>query len=75
MPIMQKNFIFIDADGSQTINRKQLSKLGNLFMNRFTIDHDANHEILGIINLEPCSMDCYEGKFTSEEGSDLIYNI
>ena len=72
MPILQKIVLFIEPDGSQTIIRKQLSKLGNLFMNRFTIDDDANHEFLGIVNLEPCSMDFYEGKITPAEGLDLI---
>ena len=28
------------------------SKIGNLFMNRFAIDEDANHEILKIYQLE-----------------------
>ena len=70
---MQKIVIFIEADGSETMVRKQLSKLANLLMNRFTIEQDANHEILGIINLEPCSMDFYGGKNTPEEGLDLIF--
>ena len=73
MPIMQKIVIFIEAEGSEIMVRKQLSKLANLLMNRFTIEQDANHEILGIINLEPCSMDFYVGKNTPEEGPDLIF--
>ena len=72
MPIVLKNVLFIEPDGSQTMVRKQLSKSGNLFMNRFTIDEDANHEMLGIVNLEPCSMDFYGGKINSAEGMDLI---
>ena len=72
MPILQKIVLFIEPDESQTITRKQLSKLGNLFINRFVIDEDANHELLGIVNLEPCSMDFYCGKITPAEGLDLI---
>ena len=42
------------------------SKIGNLFMNRFAIDEDANHEILKIYHLENTFLDV-----ESEEGLDL----
>ena len=47
------------------------SKIGNLFMNRFAIDEDANHEILKIYHLENNFFDVSEGWLSSEEGLDL----
>ena len=43
------------------------SKIGNLFMNRFAIDEDANHEILKIYHLE----NTLYNQLSSEEGLDL----
>ena len=45
------------------------SKIGNLFMNRFAIDEDANHEFLKIYHLEN---NLIRGLLSSEEGLDLI---
>ena len=47
------------------------SKIGNLFMNRFAIDEDANHEILKIYHLENNLDDFSRGFLSSEEGLDL----
>ena len=48
------------------------SKIGNLFMNRFAIDEDANHEILKIYHLENL-IESFRCEFlSSEEGLDLI---
>ena len=38
------------------------SKIGNLFMNRFAIDEDANHEILKIYQLENRDRMLFEGQ-------------
>ena len=43
------------------------SKIGNLFMNRFAIDEDANHEILKIYHLE----NTLNNQLSSEKGLDL----
>ena len=51
------------------------SKLGNLFMNRFAIEEDANHEILKIYHLEHTTKPSRDelGIFIGlEEGMDLI---
>ena len=48
-----------------------LSKIGNLFMNRFAIEEDAAHEILKIYHLENTLSDLFRGRLSSEEGLDL----
>ena len=45
------------------------SKLGNLFMNRFAIEEDANHEILKIYHLEHTTK---PNMNITLEGMDLI---
>ena len=46
------------------------SKIANLFMNRFAIDEDANHEILKIYHLEYTTKPSLN--ITLEEGMDHI---
>ena len=46
------------------------SKIGNLFMNRFAIDEDANHEILKIYHLEN-NLGDFDLGYLSSEGLDL----
>ena len=61
----QKIVLFIEpAEGPW----QKPSKIGNLFMNRFAIDEDANHEILKIYHLE----NTIYNQLSSEEGLDLI---
>ena len=49
------------------------SKIGNLFMNRFAIDEDAENEILKIYQLEDTFYKFCGGEFnTREVGLDLI---
>ena len=47
---MQKIVLFIEPNADNTF--KTPSKIGNLFMNRFAIDENANCEILNICELE-----------------------
>ena len=47
-------------------------KIGNLFMNRFSIDEDGCHEILKIYNLENTFRDYKYGKLAKQEGPDHI---
>ena len=44
------------------------SKIGNLFMNRFAIDEDAENEILKIYQLEDSFYKFCGGESTLEEG-------
>ena len=48
------------------------SKIGNLFMNRFAIDENANHEILKIYHLENIFLQSFLPSKRSVEGLDLI---
>ena len=49
------------------------SQIGNLLMNRFSIDEDANFEILKIINFEHTFSTAKRGKAKEiREGQDLI---
>ena len=67
----QKIVLFIEP--AETACSKS-SKIGDLFMNRFAIDEDAENEILKIYQLEYRIDDLYLGRFTPQEGSDLINN-
>ena len=62
---MQKNMqgvvLFIESDDPDWTYRTP-SKIGNLFMNRFSIEEDQGHEILGI----------FETDYMHEEGKVLI---
>ena len=49
-------------------------KIGNLFMNRFSIDEDANFEILKILNPKHNLEKYYFDKLT-QEGLDLNISI
>ena len=46
-------------------------KIGNLFMNRFSIDEDANFEISNIFHLECTLRDIYYN-YSEEKGLDFI---
>ena len=48
------------------------SKMGSLFMNRFAIDENANHEILKIYHLENIFLQSFLPSKRSVEGLDLI---
>ena len=48
------------------------SKIVNLFMNRFGVDEDANHEILKIYYPQNNLYDFSKGLLSAEEGLDLI---
>ena len=48
------------------------SKIGTLFMNRFAIDEELNHEILKIYHFDNDLWDFHRGLLSSEEGLDLI---
>ena len=68
---MQKIVLFIEPNADNTF--KTPSKIGNLFMNRFAIEENANCEILNICELE---IDYYVfkkrlGFFYSEKGEGL----
>ena len=67
----QKIVLFIEPSYKAYENH---SKIGNLFMNRFAIDEDANNEILKIYQLENDIYDLFMicGHLTLEEGLDLI---
>ena len=65
----QKIVLFIEsAHGAYAVP----SQIGNLFMNRFAIDEDTQHEILKIYQLECRFRDLYWDRLTLEEGMDLI---
>ena len=66
---MQKIVLFIDPAQSEWSTP---SKIGNLLMNRFTIDEDANFETVKICNLENTFHDFYFGRLTPEEGMDPL---
>ena len=64
---MQKIVLFIDPAQSEWSTP---SKIGNLLMNRFTIDEDANFETVKIFNLENHFEDFYFGRLTREQGQN-----
>ena len=64
---MQKIVLFIDPAQSPWTTP---SKIGNLLMNRFTIDEDANSETLKTCHLEHTFGDFYFERLTREEGLD-----
>ena len=60
---MQKLVFFIEQIGKSTYRDKngsfsgRASTIGNFYMNRFTIDEDAGHEIVNIYGIEElCSL-------------------
>ena len=61
--------LFIEPAGRKW---HQPSKIGNLFINRFSIDEDAKNEILKIYQLEYPFFNSLIGELTLEEGLDLI---
>ena len=69
--LMQKIVLFIEPPEGKYITP---SKIGNLFMNRFSIDEDASHETLGIYYLEQTFNDYENGELTEQEGPDRIEN-
>ena len=66
---MQKIVLFIEP---QTRKWRTPLKIGNLFMNRFSIDEDASHEILKIHYLQNKFADYKTGNLTKNEGPDRI---
>ena len=66
--LKQKIVLFIEpAEFAWTTS----SKIGNLFMNRFAIDEDANHEILKICYLKKRMSDYFDDDSDSWIGHDL----
>ena len=63
----QKIVLFIEPADTSSFTP---CKIGNLFINRFAIDEDANHEILNIYHLEHTTKPSLN--ITLEEGMDLI---
>lgn len=66
---MQTIVLFIDPAQAEWSTP---SKIGNLFMNRFTIDEDAYSETAKICYLEHTFGDFYFGRLTREEGVDPL---
>ena len=67
--LMQKIVLFIEPQNEKYMTP---SKIGNLFINRFSIDEDGGHEILGIYYLENSFKDYKDGQLTEQEGPDRI---
>ena len=53
---MQKLVFFIDSNDLSSKAYGSALTIGNLYMNRFTIDEDAGHEIVDIYGFEKCSI-------------------
>ena len=68
---MQKIVLFIEP---QEVKYMTPFKIGNLFINRFSIDEDGCHEILKIYYLEKTFEDYYFDRLTEQEGPDRIRN-
>ena len=66
---MQKIVLFIEPQKLKSIT---LLKIGNLFMNRFSIDEDGCNETLKINYLDNTFYDYYHGELTKNEGLDCI---
>ena len=66
-----KIVLFIDVTEPAVTIWSPSSKIGNLFINRFAIDEDANHEILKIYHLEN-NFYHFRWRLSSSEGLDLI---
>ena len=66
---MQKIVLFIEPQAEKS---KTPLKIGNLFMNRFSIDEDGCNETLKIYYLENTFRDYEDGKLTKNEGTDHI---
>ena len=67
--INQKIVLFIEP------NKRKYStpsKIGNLFMNGFSVNEEASCEILKICQLENRLCDLEDGELTQEQGLDLI---
>ena len=64
---MQKIVLFIEP---QKLKFDTPMKIGNLFMNQFSIDEDGCHEILKIYYLDNTYWDYNHGKLTKNEGPD-----
>ena len=65
----QKIVLFIEPASKPC---RKPSKIGNLFMNRFAIDEDAENEILKIYQLEYRIDNWYLRWLKVEEGLDFI---
>ena len=68
---MQKIVLFIEP---QELKWSTPLKIGNLFMNRFSIDEDGCHETLKIYHLEKRFFDYEYGELTKQEGQDHTKN-
>ena len=64
---MQKIVLFIEP---QELKWSTPLKIGNLFMNRFSIDEDGSHEILKMYCLDNTFWEYYHGTLTKNEGLD-----
>ena len=64
---MQKIVLFIEP---QKEKWSTPLKIGNLFMNRFSIDEDGCNEVLKIYYLENTFGDYKDGELTKNEGPD-----
>ena len=67
--LMQKIVLFVEP---QQEKYGRPLKIGNLFMNRFSIDEDRWNELLKIYYLENAFWDYTYGRLTKNEGSDRI---
>ena len=66
---MQKIVLFIEPQEDKC---ETPLKIGNLFMNRFSIDEDGCHETLKIYHLNKPFSDYHFGRLTKIEGPDGI---
>ena len=67
--INQKIILFVEPNQYEWSTP---SKIGNLFMNGFSVNEEASCEILKICQLENTLSDLGRGKLTPEQGLDLI---
>ena len=65
---MQKIVLFIEPNETAFITPE---KIGNIFMNRFSIDEDASSEILGIFELGKTSWNISRS-FKEHKGMDHL---
>ena len=70
--LMHKIVIFIEPKYAAY---EKPTKIGNIFMNRFAIDEEAEIEILKICYLEYNIMDLIDCNSTPEEGLDSIFEL
>ena len=72
MPKLMQNIVLFIEPQSEKCHT--LLKIGNLFMNRFSIDEDRCNETLKIYHLENTFRDYERNRLTQTEGLDRIQN-